>query len=179
MERQYYVLGGLESDILQEFLALMSIPEYNYRSWFTWQDHEITLDMLNRTELNIAWHYLDEEETSVPYLLKDGEALVNGYLAFRSPEEGLALYEAICRDIQEGNMQSAFLPYFTSEGTVNYGNIQFYVYMEPYDESYGTYEIYRQNVTENYHFIELTDSMAHTLKALEEMGITLNPEALK
>ena len=177
--RDYYILGGLESDIMQEFMALMSVPEYNYRSWFSWQDSEITLDMVKHTELNIACRYLDDGETATPYLLKDGEALVNNYLAIRSPEEGLALYEAICQDIQEGNMRNSFWQYFTSGDTAEYGNIQFYVYREPYDESYGTYEIYRQRVSENYHFIDLYDTMAHTLDALEELGITVNPEALK
>lgn len=180
MERQYYVLGGLESDILQEFLTLMSTPEYNYRSWFTWQDHEITLDTISEVNLYSANRYYEKEglgEEIVPYFHRNGSAMVNDWQKL-TPEEGYQLYEAICRDIQEGNMVTRYQDYFV-HGLPEYGHLELHCYNEAYDETYVSYEDYRKNAEMSFHDIAIYGTMTHTLKALEEMGITLNPEALK
>lgn len=180
MQRQYYVKDGLDSTIMQEFMELMSVPEYNYRSWFSWQDTEkISEDLISTVQLYSASRYLQDDgvEKEVPYLIKDGQALVNNWMEL-TVEEGYGLYEAICRDIQEGNLLPQHYTYFTS-GKTEYGNIEFHVYDEPYDPSFGTYEEYRKKASMNYHYIVIYEGMTHTLKALEELGITLNPEALK
>ena len=183
LHRQYYILGGLESNIMQEFMTLMSVPEYNYRGWFSWQNEEISKDMIKYAELNVAsrGYYGDNDEVteSVPYFLKNGESITNAYLTLTDTADGYAIYQAICRDIQEGNMRNRFWQHFSSGDVTEYGNINFVMYAEPYDDSYGSYEVYRRKVSEYYCYIDIYETMTHTLDALEELGITLNPEALK
>ena len=180
MQRQYYVKDGLDSTIMQEFMALMSVPEYNYRSWFNWQSTEsITEDMIYTAQLYSASRYLqvDGRETEEPYLLRGGQVMGNNWMKL-TVEEGYGIYEAICRDIQEGNLMPQHYTYFTSEKT-EYGNIEFHVYNEPYDTSFGTFEEYRKTANVNYHYIQIYEGMTHTIKALEELGVTLNPGALR
>lgn len=175
LKRQYYILGGLEADIIQAFLTLMDTPEYNYRSWFPWQDTDITADDMSRSWLYGACRYyeVDGAEEDVPYLLLEGEKMITNAMEL-TEEEGYLIYEAVCRDIREGNMMNNFHSYFTS-GQAEYGNIEF-IY---YDSPYGQQQEYDAWSNTCYSYITLYDTMTNTLEAFAELGVTVNPEALK
>lgn len=165
LTRQYYITGGLDSVINTEFLKLVDEnADYNSQSWFFWNDGVLAEEAIRSVDLSSYSSYDDEGSQNSRALLDEGQDYPDGTKVF-SGEDGKKIYRAILQDIQEGNLLSVFHRSF-GQSQVEYGSIQIWASLPQDGEG------------ENYFYLELTEDMTNTLKALEELGTTVNPNFL-
>lgn len=100
--------------------------------------------------------------------MDNGEEYPEGSKVF-AMEDGKKIYRAILQDIQDGNLPSVFHRNF-GRAQVEYGHIQIWA-----NSGYNGADENR----ESYFYLDLTADMTNTLKALEELGTTVNPEFLE
>ena len=169
MTRDYYVIGGLDSVINTEFLKLMDEnADYNGQSWFYWKGGVLPEEAIRSLDLSSCCSYDESGIRHNVSLMDNGEAYPEGNKVFAG-EDGKKIYRAILQDIQEGNLPSIFHRNF-GIAQVEYGYIQ--IWANPgYDGADET--------GESYFYLDLTADMTNTLKALEELGTTVNPEFLE
>lgn len=177
MSRSYYVPLDIDNDIMQSFLSITAKPEYVYKSWFERQDTPLTEELIDTAQIYSHGSYDEASDIWTPYLQGRNMNLMEGQLNLTN-EEGMALHEAIVQDIQEGNLPSYYRD-LVCDAPECYGCLEYNTFADAYDPADGTYLEYVSSVDVNYHRIDIYPSMTNTLEALEDLGVTVNPEALQ
>lgn len=167
MSRTYEVAGltAAESRILEQLLAVTSAPEYVYQSWFDGRSLKNGSPQVSGGYLR-SYSYATEDDRWVMYLENDREP---GSEELKlTGQEGELLYQAMVQDILAGNLSCRFANYL-EERPVEIGAVEFYLRTDPNGQ------IVRDGWPTVY--IPLNTAMKCTLEAMEELGVTRNPEA--
>ena len=156
--RSYYYIAA--SSIDQELERLLAKPDYVYQSWFS---------DLEGQEPNDGYLYFYEEYNEVTrenqrYFMRDGQEIYANISI--STAEVTALYDAVCKDIAEGNLPSRYYTEYSSNEQNAIGEIYFERIEEQKVITSGTPTA--ETVAGCY--ITLDPSMTHTMNALREMG---------
>ncbi len=197
LERGYCYFYHEGDMITQKINEISSKPEVNYRTWFPgWED--------NLTEGNFSNCYLDTRWSDAyivdgkddPYASDtvhntnacfvpgeayagDPESARSGNFSF-SAAQAVTLYYAVVRDIEDGNLPPQTYRYTGESEALSpkeLGTLYFERNGKEYDASMGSYAEYSKKTVSLSAYISIRQNMTHTLSALEEMGVELNPSA--
>ena len=151
-----------ETPITDALEALLKDPDYVYGSWFSGWTRAPEEDCFIYCDVG-AFDEYDEEGNVLPR-----ESTIPDYLDLTAAE-AMTLYEAVCLDIQSGNVPAAGSR-AEMEGE-SLGYIDFEFALEPYDPgAWGSRSAYEGGVMENFSCVSIFPTMTNTLSALEEIS---------
>ena len=160
----------LPGPITDPILAVMKNPDYTHQSWFGRLVNGVTRDNFYHATVQ---SYANPDETGVyADTVATTRADWRGYLDLTA-QEAVALYEAICRDMEAGTVPPNGLWYTSGEESL--GCVDFGCYLADYGPQYGTYSQYTEAVSTTYVFVELLPEMENTLQYLQSLGLNFQP----
>ncbi len=175
MNRTYYVKDG--SPIIEALFSLLEQPEYCIQTWF---DHVVDAESVIEAQIYSGYQTgetVDGEYKETPWLSVPSTQMDGGWRNL-TQEQGQQLYEAVQKDIAQGNAPPRV--YFNEIlAPTSYGTLEFRYYLEPYASRFGTPAQYTEQAGTGYESVNIYQTMTNTLAVLEEIGYGLNPEAFQ
>lgn len=173
VERQYMLyhtgfLGDVVKNepIMEKVYQLLRRPAYNYQTWFYGFDEGVTEDTLHYADVTTVYSRSEVEGTEFEGYILDFVNTDERNVKGLSTEEAVGLYQAICADIEEGNMDPNAL-YTRGEGK-DLGYVSFECYPRAYRPSDGTRSEYMEAVMLQYNGVALYPEMTNTMAYLEK-----------
>lgn len=165
MERTYYFDENAVPELKESILAVLDKPENVYSKIFSGWTTEPTVDIF--VSGWVSANYNDDSDIS-------DFSRTGSDSADLTADEAVTLYQAICQDIQDGNVISPVLLQtgdFTDTATQS---LLGYVYLtfakRPYNSAEESYSHYQETVQQQYASIDLYPTMTHTIAAMKDMG---------
>lgn len=162
--REYHVQNSYNS-IVQSANTLLEQPEYCYQTWFGPLEDGVTAYSFQYG--SISSYNKSRTEEYIPYLSNADPEWHEDYMSLTA-SQAVAIYEAVCQDIQNGNMLPKGFDEFLNSGPI--GEIDMGCCIRDYDADRETYSEYAENTLTAYIVLDLSWSMEHTIACLEEMG---------
>ena len=176
MSRDYRVRIQYDSEgnqlldpITESFLEVLRMPQYCVQTWFGDVSAGVTQENFYHGVFQ-AYNWNETGETQ-DYVTSDHPSWQGDYMDLTS-EEAVALYQAVLRDIDQGNLLPQGFQFVSENRAI--GCLDFQCYQEVYNPQYGTYQEYADTVLTNYVSVELNEAMTETMKCLEEIGFHFN-----
>lgn len=165
MERTYYFGENVAPELKESILTVLDKPENVYNEIFSGWTTEPTIDTFISGWVNANY----SDSTDRPDFTYNGSD--NPML---SADEAVTLYQAVCQDIQDGNVIS---PARLQSGNFNDGAVPSpigYFYLtfaaRPYNSAEESYSHYQETVRQQHASIDLYSTMTHTIAAMKDMG---------
>lgn len=165
MERTYYFDENAAPDLKESILAVLDKPENVYSKIFSGWTTEPTIDTFISGW--VSANYRDGSD--IPNFSRNG-----GDSADLTADETVTLYQAICQDIQDGNVISPVLLQTGDFTDISTQSLLGYVYLtfakRPYNSAEESYSHYQETVKQQYASIDLYSTMTHTIAAMKDIG---------
>lgn len=162
MERTYYFSESALPELEQTALSILSQPENVAHKIFSGWDAEPSIHTFFMGSVSA---YYDDSNMFYFTNTDRGET-------YLTAQEAIALYDAICQDIEDGNVISPVLFYNFSDDNSQelLGSIYLSFFKIPYDAATGSYSLYQETAPQQSADIDLQSTMTHTIAAMEDMG---------
>ncbi len=165
MERTYYFDENVAPDLKESILAVLDKPENVYNSIFSGWTTEPSVDTFVSGWVDANY----SDSTDRPDFTYNGSDNL-----MLTADEAVTLYQAICQDIQDGNVISPVLLQTGDFTDISTQSFLGYVYLtfakRPYNSAEECYSHYQEAVKQQYASIDLYSTMTHTIAAMKDMG---------
>lgn len=165
MERTYYFDENVAPDLKESIIAVLNKPENVYNCIFSGWTTEPTVDTFISGWVDANY----SASTDRPNFTHNGSDNLT-----LSADEAVILYQAICQDIQDGNVIS---PARLQTGDFTDIATQLplgYLYLTftkiPYDPAAGSHSVFQDTAQWQEANIDLYSTMTHTIAAMKDMG---------
>lgn len=165
MERTYYFDENAAPDLKESILAVLDKPENVYNSIFSGWTTEPSVDTFVSSWVSSNYN----DDSDIYDFSRNGRGSAD-----LTADEAVTLYQAICQDIQDGNVISPVLLQTGDFTDISTQSLLGYVYLtfakHPYNSAEESYSHYQETVQQQYASIDLYPTMTHTIAAMKDMG---------
>ncbi len=165
MERTYYFDENAAPNLKESIIAVLDKSENVYNAIFSGWTAEPSVDTFIRGWVNANY----SDNTDCPNFTHTGSDSAD-----LTADEAVTLYQAVCQDIQDGNVISPVLLQTGDFTDVATPPLLGYFYLtfsnRPYNSAEENYSRYQETVQQQYAGIDLFSTMTHTIAAMKDMG---------
>ena len=165
MERTYYFDENVAPELKESIIAVLNKPENVYSKIFSGWTTEPTIDTFISGLVDANY----SDSTDRPDFTYNGSDIL-----MLSADEAVTLYQAVCQDIQDGNVISPVLlqtgDFTDITPQLSLGYFHLTITKNPYDPDAGSHSVFQDTAQWQEASIGLYSTMTHTIAAMKDMG---------